>query len=342
MNIQSQLVLKDSCAWPNLIRISADKIGAVIFNRPSHGLEEGSLELWSCAINGLKWQYLSTPCPCLSGQNRMHSACGVTDNGNIHVLSTGFSVAEGKFISLEPLWHSSSADGGKSWEISRGLEVEGIDGPCIPHGAIICENEAKLWATVYRSYGKGEPSYTWLIKSNDAGRSWIKHSRIGHGDTNEAFAIMRNSEKIAAVRTHIDHHTRLFTCASSHSEWEDRGPLTLPMQHPGHLLSLGEKNLLLTYGIRNKGLMAIGGRFSPDFGESWHAPFVLHQFPVSTTDCGYPSTIALEKDQLLTGYYTNVSESYEGYQFGVLVWKLSDILSPQELLSISDGKRMTR
>ena len=105
------------------------------------------------------------------------------------------------------------------------------------------------------------------------------HSRIGKGDTNEAYVVMQNAEKIAAVRTHIDHHTRLFTCASGSTKWQDKGPLTLPMQHPGHLL---------------------------------------------------------------TGYYTNASESYAGYQFGVLTWKLSDLLSPQELLSISDGKKMTR
>lgn len=272
----------------------------------------------------------------------MHSACGVTGEGGIHVLSSGFSIAESKFISLEPVWHSFSGDGGLSWEISRGVEIEGIEGPCIPHGAIVCEDEGTLFTTVYRSYGTGEPSYTWLIQSNDGGRSWFMHSRIGDGDTNEACVVMRNTLKVAAVRTHIDHHTRFFTSASPHSEWQDGGPLTLPMQHPGHLLFLGGNNLLLTYGIRNKGLMAIGGRYSADFGTRWHAPFVLHQFPDNATDCGYPSTIVLEKDHLLTGYYTNVSESYSGYQFGVLSWKLSDVLTPQELLSISDGKKMRR
>lgn len=340
MKIQSKLILKDACAWPNIIRISANCIGAVIFNRPSHGLEEGSLELWSCDTSSLKWQHLSTPCPCLPGQNRMHSACGVTDKGVIHVLSSGFSVADGKFLSLEPLWHSCSRDEGKSWEISRGIEIEGIEQPCIPHGAVICEGEDTLSATVYRSYGKGAPSFTWFIQSDNGGRSWFMHSRIGEGDTNEAYVVMRKMEKIAAVRTHIDHHTRLYSISSTSDQWLDQGPLTLPMQHPGHLLCLSGSNLLLTYGIRNKGLMAIGGRFSPDFGKSWHAPFVFHKFPDNATDCGYPSTIILENDHLLTGYYTNASENYEGYQFGVLVWKLSDMLSPQELLSISDGEKM--
>ncbi len=340
MNIRSQLILKDVCAWPNLIRISDKQIGAVIFNRPSHGLEEGSLELWSCDTGSFEWQYVSTPCPCLPGQNRMHSACGVTGEGGIHVLSTGFSVSEGKFLSLEPMWHSYSADGGKSWEISRGVEIDGLESSCIPHGVVVCEDKDTLWATVYRSYGKGKPSYTWLIQSNDGGQRWFKHSRLGQGDTNEACIVKRDTEMIAAVRTHVDHHTTQFNWVSSNSVWVDKGPLTLPMQHPGHLLPLGGKNLLLTYGIRNKGLMAIGGRFSADFGESWHAPFILHQFPKSATDCGYPSTVTLEKDHLLTGYYTNASRSYSGYQFGVLSWKLPDVLSPQELLSISDGEQM--
>ena len=46
--------------------------------------------------------------------------------------------------------------------------------------------------------------------------------------------------------------------------------------------------------------MAIGGRFSPDFGASWHAPFILHKFPNDATDCGYPSTVVLEDEHLLT------------------------------------------
>lgn len=112
------------------------------------------------------------------------------------------------------------------------------------------------------------------------------------------------------------------------------------MQHPGHLTVVGKNGLLLTYGIRNKGMMVIGGRFSNNLGESWGAPFVLHQFPLTATDCGYPSTILIDDDKILTSYYTNASAEYDGYQFGILHWQLSAYLSPKELDSISNGKKM--
>ncbi len=339
MSTLCKLVLADVCAWPNLFRIRADLIGAVIFNRPSHGLEEGSLELWCCNNTGLDWSYLSTPCPNLSGENRMHCGCGVMDNGDIHVLSTGFSVADGKFIKLEPLWHSLSSDRGKTWKIHKNMDIDGLDVNPIPHGSIVNSNDGNLLATVYRSFGKGKASKTWVIQSRDEGASWSCHSQIGNGDTNEAFLAIAAVERIAAVRTHVDHHTRLFK-SSPATRWKDCGPLTLPMQHPGHLVVLGKQSLLLTYGIRNKGLMALAGRFSDTLGDSWGAPFIIHQFPATATDCGYPSTIILNDEELLTGFYTNASPEYDGYQFGVIRWNLSTFLSPKELDSISDGKKM--
>ncbi|MDJ0622940.1 MAG: sialidase family protein [Desulfocapsaceae bacterium] len=341
MIFKSQLILKDACAWPNLFLLSGDLIGAVIFNRPSHGLEEGSLELWSCPKDAPDWQYLSTPAPGPPGQNRMHSACGVGHDGTVNILSTGFSIADGKFVRLESLWLSQSMDGGKTWQIQRDVAIEGIEDSCVPHGLVASDAKGNLFATVYRGYGKGQPSYTWLIQSGDGEHSWSVHSRIGDGDTNEAWLAFAESLKMAAVRTHIDHHTRFFTCSSEGSRWQDQGPLTLPMQHTGHLLSLGDEKLLLTYGIRNKGLMAIGCRFSENLGATWQAPFVLHQFPEEATDCGYPSTIHLEGNIMLSGYYTNCSDDHDDYQFGVLRWDLGDFLSPRQLLSISDGKKMS-
>ena len=336
----SKLVQTDYCAWPNLFRINATTIGAVIFNRPSHGLEEGSLELWTCDGSGQNWQYVSTPCPNPPGQNRMHCSCGVSDNGDIHVLSTGFSISKRQFIKLEPLWHSVSADTGESWQVTHNIDVQGIENHHIPHGAILNDKDGVLVATVYRSFGTGKPSKTWLIQSNDGGLNWSCISQIGDGDTNEAYLVASADQRIAATRTHVDHHTRLFTNSHSSSTWQDRGPLTLPMQHPGHLTVINGNGLLLTYGIRNKGLMAIAGRYSDNLGNSWGAPFVIHQFPSTTTDCGYPSTVMLDNDKVLTGYYTNASLEYEGYQFGVLHWQLSTFLSPRELDSISDGKKL--
>lgn len=334
------LIVKDACAWPNLIRIDEKTIGAVIFNRPSHGLQEGSLELWRMDIENESWSHLSTPAPSLPGQNRMHSCCGVSSNGTIHILSTGFTVENDAFVRLEPVWHSCSNDNGLNWKITRNITVANTAPHVIPHGSMIFRDNGEILATVYCSFGKGNKSYTWCIVSNDEGSSWKMHTTIGDGDTNEAYLLELADSTLAAVRTHKDHHTRLFSLTKGEEEWRDREHLTLPMQHPGHLLMIEKKILLFTFGIRNKGLMGIGGRFSLDSGNSWLPPFVLHQFPKKTKDCGYPSTIQINGEKAITAYYTDLSAQYTGYQFGMVTWNPYDYLSKHQLESISDGRKM--
>ena len=63
------------------------------------------------------------------------------------------------------------------------------------------------------------------------------------------------------------------------------------MQHPADLTKLSDNCLLLTYGIRNRGLMGIGSRLSIDGGKSWRPPWVIHQFGNEAKDIGYPSTV---------------------------------------------------
>jgi len=115
------------------------------------------------------------------------------------------------------------------------------------------------------------------------------------------------------------------------------------MQHPADLIKLGEGLLLLTYGIRNRGLMGIGARLSEDGGSTWRAPWVLHQFGDEATDCGYPSTVLLDEEgALLTAAYTDYESSLgveaAGYRTIAFRWSLTDYLDEKTLQSISDGK----
>lgn len=333
------LITRETCAWPNLFSLDHQHIGAVIFNKPSHGLEEGDLDLWVMKRDDYTWKYRGRPAPHEPGENRMHAACGVDPDGTIIVLSTGYAVKNGKYVQLRPMWCSSSAKG-QNWDIVKDISLDAIDKAFIPHGPILCVGSA-LFATVYASYGRGNPSYSWVIVSNDKGKSWAVHSLIGDGDTNECSLLqVDNSCWLVAARTHIDHHTRLYYSHDQGVTWHWQGPLTLPMQHPGHLLGIGNDAVLLTYGIRNRGLMAIGGRISLDKGKTWSPPFVLTQFPPTTTDCGYPSTSLLKDGLCLTGYYTNSSEMYNGYQFGTILWQLADYLTPKQLASLSDNQKM--
>ena len=56
----------------------------------------------------------------------------------------------------------------------------------IPFGRIISMGGAKLAYSSYRSKGRGNPSETWLVSSEDDGKSWNKISKFGSNDSNEA------------------------------------------------------------------------------------------------------------------------------------------------------------
>ena len=111
------------------------------------------------------------------------------------------------------------------------------------------------------------------------------------------------------------------------------------MQHPADLIDLEDGCLLLTYGIRNRGLMGIGARLSRDAGVNWSPPAVLFQFG-EATDCGYPSSTICADGSLLTACYSDRSPLYEGYHLLTLRWRLDEFFEPKPLRSISDGMPM--
>lgn len=190
-----------------------------------------------------------------------------------------------------------------------------------------------MQSAVYLSEGKGRPSRTWLLQSKDQGKSWQILSQIGSGDTNETSLLMLAGGKLlAAARTHVDHHLELFESVDDGNSWLEKGHLTLPMQHPADLLQLQNGEILLTYGIRNRGLFGIGGRISKNRGETWSPPFVLIQLG-EARDCGYPSSVQLADKTIITAYYSDQdpNEGYNGYHMGVLLWQCEEFMSPRRL-----------
>ncbi|RME66615.1 MAG: exo-alpha-sialidase [Verrucomicrobia bacterium] len=339
--VEVAVVARDACAWPVVTRLGGDRIGVVFHNRPSHGFLEGDVEAVVSSDGGRSWTAAGVPAPHEPGSNRVHIASGIDPAGNWVVLTTGHKVTAGRMVGAAPLWYSRCASLEKGeWRIQRHLDLRLPVPFCIPHGRIWPVGEDRLVATVYQSQGPGRPSRTWVIVSDDGGASWASVSQIGDGDTNEAvlLPIENGKQWIAAVRTHRDHHVDLFRAPDPSGPWTLQGAVTLPMQHPADLSALGDGRILLTYGIRNKGLMGIGARPSADFGKTWGAPVVLCTFP-GATDCGYPSTVPLDRngEHLFTACYTNHSLRHTGYQLLSLHWRFTDWFTPRPLRSISDG-----
>lgn len=344
MEKEITVVAAEACGWPNLTRLPNGEVICAYFNAPSHGLEEGDLVCSASADGGRSWEQRGVAAPHPEGGNRMHLAVGLAGNGDLLAFSSGFFVEDEEFTSFAGQWLSRSADGGRTWKVD---EKPAIPEPCvgtIPFGRVIKLSDERLAYTCYRSQGKGNPSKTWVGFSEDDGKTWANCVQFGEDDSNEPTLLEAEPGRLlAAVRTHVDHHVKLCESRDAGETWSEAGPLTLPMQHPADLIRLGDGLLLLTYGIRNRGLMGVGARLSKDDAKTWRAPWVIHQFGDDATDCGYPSTVMLDEEgTLLTAAYTDreasLGEEAEGYRVLTFRWSLEDWLDEKTLKSISDGK----
>ena len=340
------VIATNACGWPNLTKLPSGKVLCTYFNAPSHGLLEGDLV---CSISNRKgsgWKKLSTVASRPKGGNRMHLAVGIAGDGDLLCFSSGFYVQDGEFKGFSGHWLSRSSDAGKNWTVDPDPIVHKGNRGTIPFGRIIRLVDNRLAYACYRSQGKGNPSETWIGISEDDGRSWKKRVKFGRNDSNEATLLQVGDGRVlAAVSTHVYHHVKLCESSSAGATWREKGPLTLPMQHPADLIALTDECLLLTYGIRNRGLMGIGVRISLDGGETWRPPWVIHQFGKQATDIGYPSTVALDKTgNLLTVFYTDYEPSLgkraARYRVLGMRWSIKDWLHESLLGSISDGKQL--
>ena len=340
------VIATNACGWPNLTKLPSGRVLCTYFNAPSHGLLEGDLVCSISNSRGTGWKKLSTVAPKPKGGNRMHLSVGLSGTGDLLCFSSGFYVEDDEFKGFSGHWLSRSKDAGKNWTVDTDPIIHKGNRGTIPFGRIIRLDDKRLAYTCYRSRGKGNPSETWMGVSEDDGRTWPNRIKFGRNDSNEATLLqVEDGRVLAAVRTHVDHHVKLCESSNGGATWREKGPLTLPMQHPADLIALSPDCLLLTYGIRNRGLMGIGVRISLDGGETWRPPWVIHQFGSQATDIGYPSTVALGKrGNLLTAFYTDYEPSLgkraARYRVMGMKWSIRDWLPESLLGSISYGKQL--
>jgi len=320
------IAIDNVCAWPNLTLVPDSVIIATIFNQPCHGLWEGDVECWASRDGGYLWQRCGIPAPHEPGTNRMNVAAGLAHDGALIVIASGWSDRKAPGIEtphsqahiLSP-WVCRSMDGGRSWERAGVVIFPHKSHPLVPFGDIVRAPDGTLVASFYGSAEAGR-SDAYLFHSRDDGRTWGEPTLIAADDYNEtALLRLKNDCWLAACRTRKDQHLALFASSDSQN-WIHAGPLTLPGQHPGHLLELADGRILLVYGIRNPGLYGIGARLSGDSGTTWGAPILLADLE-DATDGGYPASVQLHDGTIVTAYYANRIPSHQRYHMGVLRWK---------------------
>ena len=114
------VAVDNMCAWPNLTVLPNGDLAAAIFNRPSHGLHEGDVEIWASSDSGKLWKLRGTATTHEPETNRMNVAAGRAHNGDLIVLASGWG-GKGFRGKIMPVMVSRSSDGGRTWQ--RSLDV---------------------------------------------------------------------------------------------------------------------------------------------------------------------------------------------------------------------------
>ena len=310
------VAIDNVCAWPNLTLMPDGSVVATIFNQPYHGSNVGDVECWS-SRDGRLWEKRGSPAIHEPGSNRMNVAAGMAHDGSLVVLASGWGGRDFREKIL-PNLVARSGDGGKTWR--RSFSVTLPEGPdfLIPFGDIVQLEGERLAASFYHETQSAANAY--VLFSQDDGRSWGRAVKLAPDDYNEtALLRLRSDRWLAASRSHGDAHLALFVSEDEGKHWVKSGPLTLPRQHPAHLLKLADGRILLTYGIREKGHHGIGYRTSQDEGRTWSPPTRIINLE-ETTDGGYPATVQMSDGMLLTAYYSNRVPQHQRYHMGVVRW----------------------
>jgi hypothetical protein len=343
------VAIDDVCAWPNLTLMPDGAIVSTIYNHPSHLMGEGDVECWASTDGGKFWTRLGVAAPHEPRTARANVASGVAHNGDLIVLCSGWGYAPGFRDRRLPPWVCRSGDGGRTWSVDKskaaitfpeGATYDDRGGRMIkPFGDIVQLPNRKLAASFYHDRGT-----VWIHFSHDDGRSWTETALLCRDHRGETAVLRLRADRwLAAARTEggddgkpPERGLELFVCNNEGRTWTAEGPLTKPLEHPGHLLRLQDGRVLLTFGMRD--VYGIGIRESADEGRTWQPPRLLVSMASSpqsrpggtsvnwkpTADLGYPATVQLPDGTLVTAYYTQGIEQHQHYHMGVIRWKLGE------------------
>jgi hypothetical protein len=286
---------------------------------------DGDVECWASSA-GLFWEKRGTAARRDPSANRMNVAAGLDRDGNLLVLSSGWSLKrEGDVFALGealPFWSCRSPDA-REWAVHKDAMPQPPEGtgPYIPFGDIFVADDGSLRTSCYARVPPDELSKTkkplrsWVFRSDDGNR-WTLGSMIGpiHNETT-LFHLGGDKWLAAARREYVE----LFHSDDDCKTWQSLGAVTERNEVNGHLQRLADGRLLLTFGRRIEGRYGIAMRLSRDEGRTWTAAKTLVG-DLQNFDCGYPSSVQRKDGTVVTAYYASGTAAHQRYHMGVVLW----------------------
>ena len=333
------------CAWPNLKVLKDGRTLAVlIFNQAGHGFAPGDIECWLSTDGGSTWKLGSAATQHEPETIRMNHAAGLAANGDLIVLTSGWSnlwppgvpQTRGRFryAVLGP-WLSRSPDGGLSWWVEKGAFPQKTPAGqlAVPFGDVQRAANGDLCVSVYSDQGPWEKYNerkfrSYFYRSTDDGKTWGAPVVIGP-DSNETNILHLGQGKwLACARAGTGVEKRdymeLYASNDDGRVWVQQCKMTGYQQVNASLLRLRDGRVLFCYGDRasEPGKRGIEAKVSPDGGATWSEPIRVADW--NGADGGYPSSIQRADGKIVTAYYSSAgpgepANSVNGYHMAVTV-----------------------
>jgi hypothetical protein len=294
---------------------------------------EGDVECWRSS-DGEFWERAGVAAPHEPQTVRMNHAAGLTRNGDLLVLCSGWShVAPTK--GPKPLrevllpWICRSSDQARTWKRHGDFPAPPAEGwtPFIPFGPVVSGEDGKLHVSAY-SGSPGEQGartgdqdlriwQAWQFRSDDGGTSWRAIGKIGPEHNETGILHLGGKRWLAAARKNA---VDLFRSDDDGVTWQGPQQVTREKEVNATLLRLSDTRLLLSYGCRVRGEQGVLAKLSADDGVTWSDPIRLSRSLGG--DCGYPSSIQRADGRIVTAFYTGRAENHERYHMGVAIWEV--------------------
>jgi hypothetical protein len=303
------LVASGQGYFPVAQRLADGRIAVVFRGGAPHLGVGGRLDIAFSADDGKTWTKPTVVVD--SPADDRNPAFGQAADGTLVVgfWRTTTYDEQGRYDSALPgkprtTWVTRSADGGKTWDQPVEIDIRDI-GYGSPYGKIVATPGGALLMPVYGHGPAGAAGeWSYLYRSTDAGRTWVRFATVGQEKFNETAVVRLRSGRLVAALRGVRPADGVFLAESRDDgkTWSDPQPLAPAAHHPADLLELPDGRVLLTVGRRvpPRGVVGLVGDADGRF--DWAARFPLID-DATSTDCGYPSSVLLPGGRAATFYY---------------------------------------
>lgn len=204
-----------------------------------------------------------------------------------------------------------SADSGKTWSGLSPVRCGELN-IVSPYGKIIVSPDGTLLMCIYGTSIITNRYCSYVIRSQDGGRTWGDYTMIGESINETALCYAADGSLVAAARTH-DGAVCMYYSADHGRTWVRGERVTREDEHPADLTLLPSGRMLMVFGRRIRPY-GCGAYISEDNGRTWDCEreALLAGDGVRNGDLGYPSVVTLEDGTIVTAmYFASGSEMTE-------------------------------